>query len=241
MVPVPQAVPHKRVGIMQPYFFPYLEHFRLIAACDQWIVFDTVQYARKSWMNRNRILNREKGWSYVSVPVRHTGLETSVMYAELDETQDWRGTLLGKLRVYEREAPNYRQVRTLIGDAITVSAYSLAELNTHLLGVVMAALDIKTPLMRASALSFQAPADCPPGEWALHISRHLGATEYRNPSGGIALFDPDLYASQGIKLSFHQHRDFHYRTGTFTFVPGLSVIDALMWSPPAQLRDWLAE
>ena len=62
-----------RLGIMQPYFLPYLEHFRLIAACDRWIVFDTVKYSRHSWMNRNRIINREKGWVYLGVPVSKPG------------------------------------------------------------------------------------------------------------------------------------------------------------------------
>ena len=33
-----------RLGIMQPYFFPYLGHFSLIAAVDEWIVFDVTQY-----------------------------------------------------------------------------------------------------------------------------------------------------------------------------------------------------
>ena len=29
-----------KIGIMQPYFFPYLGHFALIDAVDKWVVFD---------------------------------------------------------------------------------------------------------------------------------------------------------------------------------------------------------
>jgi WbqC-like protein family len=46
-----------RLGIMQPYFCPYLGHFALIAAVDQRIVFDVTQYTPKTWMNRNPILH----------------------------------------------------------------------------------------------------------------------------------------------------------------------------------------
>ena len=46
-----------KLGIMQPYFFPYLGHFALIAAVDEWVVFDIPQYTRKSWINRNRVLH----------------------------------------------------------------------------------------------------------------------------------------------------------------------------------------
>ena len=49
-----------KVGIMQPYFFPYIGYFQLIANTDQFIFFDIVQYNKRSWMNRNRI-NITKG------------------------------------------------------------------------------------------------------------------------------------------------------------------------------------
>jgi hypothetical protein len=233
--------PRKRVGIMQPYFFPYFEQFRLIAACDIWVVFDTVQYTRKSWMNRNRIINKDKGWSYVSVPVRKSGIDTLVKDAQVDEQQDWRRVILDKLRVYEREAPQYRRVRELVADAISVQAESVAALNAAVLRNVTAYLGIRTPLVMASTLHFEAPFNCQPGEWALHISKHLQATEYRNSAGGVELFDPALYACNGIELSFHQHRERRYSTGSMTFIEGLSVIDWLMWNEVELLQSWLTE
>lgn len=47
---------------MQPYFFPYLGRFSLIAECDEWIVFDTSQYTKRNWINRNRVLHPAAGW-----------------------------------------------------------------------------------------------------------------------------------------------------------------------------------
>ena len=58
-----------RLGIMQPYFFPYLGYFDLINSTDRWIVFDTVQYIRHGWINRNRILHPNEGWQYIIVPI----------------------------------------------------------------------------------------------------------------------------------------------------------------------------
>ena len=58
-----------RLGIMQPYFYPYIGYFALIAQCDEWEVFDISQFTRRSWMTRNRILNPHKPWVYVSAPV----------------------------------------------------------------------------------------------------------------------------------------------------------------------------
>ena len=59
----------KRVGIMQPYFFPYLGYFGLIAHSDRWIVFDPVQSIRRGWMNRNRVVQAGGGGIYVCITV----------------------------------------------------------------------------------------------------------------------------------------------------------------------------
>lgn len=227
------------VGIMQPYFFPYFEQFRLIAACDLWVVFDTAQFSRKSWMTRNRILNRDTGTAYVSVPVQHTGLDTSIRDALIAPVQDWRGRVLDKLKVYQAEAPHYAAVRALVGDSLGGPHDSLAALNTAVLRAVCRHLGIATPIEVASTLSIELPDACAPGEWALYIAKQLGATEYRNASGGRALFDAALYARHGIALSFHEHRPQRYATGSFEFVADLSVIDWMMWNDRETLQTWL--
>lgn len=230
----------KTVGIMQPYFLPYFEQFRMMAACDLWVVFDTAQYTRKSWMNRNRILNRDKGWAYIGVPVRHQGLETPVGRTLIDDGQDWRLRCMNQLKVYAHEAPHYAQVRSWLESALGAKLRTLAELNTRLLRAVNEALGIRTPMCLASELDIDWQADRQPGEWALHIALKVGATACRNASGGVALFDPAMYAEQGIQLSFHEHRDHDYPTGSFDFVPGLSIVDWMMWNDQRQLRAWLS-
>jgi hypothetical protein len=228
------------VGVMQPYFLPYFEHFRLVAACDLWIVFDIAQFTRKSWMTRNRILNRDKGEAYISLPAKHVGLDIPVRLVPVDDGQDWRRKLFDRLRVYEKEAPNYPQVTTGLAEALTADLPTVSAVNTALLRWACRELGISTPIALCSDMAIDFPADCGPGEWALHVAKAAGASEYRNPSGGKALFDPDLYARHGVALSFHQHRPIAYPTGSFTFVPDLSIVDWMMWNPKAALQDWLA-
>lgn len=68
-----------------------------------------------------------------------------------------------------------------------------------------------------------------PGEWAIHVAAGLGADEYRNPSGGRDLLDPDRFEAAGVELSFHEHANIVYDTEPFDLVSDLSVIDPLMW------------
>ena len=45
-----------KIGIMQPYFFPYIGYFQLLNMVDKYLVFDDGQYAKNKWAYRNKIL-----------------------------------------------------------------------------------------------------------------------------------------------------------------------------------------
>jgi hypothetical protein len=225
-----------KLGIMQPYFFPYLEYFRLISACDMWIGFDTVKYNRKSWMNRNRILNREKGWSYVNVPIARSDGPTAIATAAINESEDWRRVFFDKLRVYEFAAPHYVVTLEILTELLREDFATLSDLNMHIIRRLCRWLYIETRIERLSDLNLNLPESSPPGEWALRIAQAVGAESYINSSGGTALFDQDLYRSEGVALRFHEHINFLYDTGPYVFVPDLSIIDALMWVDHEHLR-----
>jgi hypothetical protein len=229
----------KILGIMQPYFFPYFEHLRLVAACDQWVIFDTPQYSRKSWINRNRVLNREKGSAYVSVPIKHMGQTLIIKDAEIDSTQAWQTDVLNRLRVYKNRAPHYDWVTDWVSNIIHGPHTTLGGLNTEILRNMASVLNIKTPISLASELSIAMPTEAAPDEWALHISKGLKATEYRNSAGGKSFFDASKYSDAGILLSFHAHVPRTYSTADLEFVPDLSIIDWLMWNDINTLKEWL--
>ena len=90
---------------MQPYFFPYLGYFELIARVDRWVVFDVVQYNAKSWMNRNRILHPKEGWQYITVPVEKAPRGTLIRDIRVKDMVDSRERVLGQMVHYKKKAP----------------------------------------------------------------------------------------------------------------------------------------
>jgi hypothetical protein len=46
-----------KVGIMQPYFFPYFGYFQLINEVDVYVNLDHVSFMKRSFMTRNKIKN----------------------------------------------------------------------------------------------------------------------------------------------------------------------------------------
>jgi hypothetical protein len=223
---------------MQPYFFPYFQQFRHISQCDVWVVFDLAKYSRGTWINRNRIYSRDCGWTYLTVPVTRGATLSTIAQAPL-ASGHWRRKILNLLRVYESEAPQYRNVRALVEECLSVPARTIADLNVACLRNVCLALGIATPIHRLSELSLALPGEAAPDEWGLLVSRALGASTYSNATGGRAFFDASRYTRAGVNLEFYDPVPLSYPTGTFAFQEHLSVIDTLMWVAPQALAGWL--
>jgi hypothetical protein len=226
-----------RLGIMQPYFFPYLGHFALIANVDRWIVFDVTQYTPKSWMNRNRVLHPKEGWQYISAPIANSSISLRTDQAMLADKKALLSSTLGKLSHYRPNAPYYRHVVKLVEDAFSQAGDDLVALNVSGLARVCEYLEIPFRYDICSRLALPLPDDLGPGDWAPTISALLGAKEYLNPAGGRALFDPQIFRQKGISLGFLDFQAYAYPVRNYAFEPGLSILDVLMWNSPEQVND----
>lgn len=226
-----------RLGVMQPYFFPYAQQLRHIAQCDRWISFDTPQFTRKSWITRNRIADRNTGWTYISVPVVKGASRGSIAAANL-ASSDWRQALRDQLRVYDGAARYYDETISIVERCLGVGATTIGELNTRVLGELCTTLEIGTPIDRLSELDLGLPDSAEPGDWALLVSQALGASVYSNAPGGRHLFDPQKYRDGRVDLEFYEPAALVYPTPGFTFEPGLSIVDTLMWLGPARVSEW---
>jgi hypothetical protein len=228
-----------KLGIMQPYFAPYIGYFDLIRRCDQWVVFDSVQYIRHGWVNRNRILHPRKDEQYVVVPLRKHSRETLIKDVEIAPGDEWRSRICGQLQHYRRKAPHFRAVVDLVSSVLELNTPSLSHLNVWFLQQISARLGLRFNFQVFSAMNLALPEITRPGQWALEISAALGATEYINLPGGKDLFDAAEFNARGIKLTIQEPTDFGYPCPGYNFVPGLSIIDVMMWNSPEEIMGRL--
>ena len=88
---------------MQPYFFPYIGYFQLIASVDLFIVYDNIKYTKKGWINRNRILLNGKAVPF-SLPLKSASDSLDLRDRELATDID-RERLVNQLYGAYRRAP----------------------------------------------------------------------------------------------------------------------------------------
>ncbi len=230
-----------QLGIMQPYFFPYLGYYDLINRTDQWIVFDVVKYVPKSWMNRNRILHPTEGWQYISVPVdKHAG-NGAIKDIRIIDVKSAHDKIRGQIEHYRKGgAPYFPNVAQLIDDCFSgLQGNLLRDLNVRSLVVVCNYLGITLNRANLSDMTLNLPKIDHPGQWALEIASALGADAYLNPPGGRDIFRPPEWEERGIGLNFTDLVSFVYPTKHYAFVEHLSIIDILMWNAPNKVKMYL--
>ena len=232
-----------RLGMMQPYFFPYIGYFSLSHATDQWVVFDTPQSMRRAWVNRNRVLCcGTEPWKYVRVPVQNADRNTSIRDIRIDNNQLWVNDLIAQLESYRlARAPNYRAVTQwlhhILTEATTKSeAGRISKLLIHLLEATCRFIELPFRYQVFSEMQLSLPNEIGPGEWALLVGKALNAAAYVNPAGGRELFDPQAFSAAGIQLQILEPNLVEYPQGRPDFIRGLSIIDVLMWNSPRQTR-----
>lgn len=230
-----------KIGIMQPYFFPYIGYFQLMQVVDRWIAFDKIQFIDKGWINRNRILHPDpvKEWQFITIPLSKRGQFDNICDITIKDEINWRSQILGKLSHYKRKAPYYNQTIDFIRDCLDSNETNLASLVIDILKKTAIYIGIETQIEVYSKINLDLGTIEHPGQWALRICEKLGACEYFNPAGGVEIFKQQEFDASGIKLSFFESKFLPYEQRNDKFIEGLSIIDILMFISADNLGEFL--
>lgn len=231
-----------KTSIMQPYFFPYIGYFSLIKHTDSFVLFDTVQFIRHGWIERNRILKQNEGWLYIKVPLLNKRREDLIKDVYIDNTIDWKRKIIAQLQPYKKIAPNYFIVIDIINNIFEKDYETIVDLNLEIIKSVCHYLKIDKNIKVFSKMNLVIEEPKSPDEWALNICKSLGnVTEYWNPPGGQSFFDKKKYDNSNIELKFQSVHLTPYNQKRDDFENGLSIIDVMMFQSSEEINIMLDE
>ena len=231
----------KKIAIMQPYFFPYIGYISLIKHTDKFILFDSVQFIRHGWIERNRVLKPELGWQYVGVPLVKHERDTLIKDVQINNNENWKERLLAQLQHYKKKSPFYKQTIEVIQKGLDIETDSIVKLNYSTLKAVCEYLEIPFDCEIFSEMNVEIELVNAPDEWALNICKALGYKEYWNPPGGMEFFNREKYEQAGIDLKFQKVnvQPYPQRRGPENIETGLSIIDVMMFNSKEQIKEML--
>ena len=233
------------LGIMQPYFFPYIGYWQLMALTDIYVIYDDVNFIKGGWINRNRILGPD-GPFYINVPCKNAGSGIRICDVGTDISPTYLRKISNTLTFAYRRAPYFEDVYPFIFELMSFRSDSLADYLSNAIEKTASGLGIDTTFIRSSGTPL-AP-ELRGQTRVIEICRKLGAADYYNAIGGVKLYSPDEFEKAGITLKFVKTGDIRYpqifgsskaadqfypdlfgsSETADQFCPNLSIIDVLM-------------
>jgi hypothetical protein len=229
-----------KLGIMQPYIFPYIGYFQLISLVDQFVVHDDVQWIKGGWINRNRILVGGAP-QYITFPVQKDSTLLKINEREFAlDSEKQKKKIIRQIEGAYRNAPYFDSVFQLVCDCLNFREQNASAFIVNAMRASCTYLGIDTPIVLSSNL--EKNNDLRAQARVLEICRVVGASHYINPIGGIDLYDKRQFAANGLRLSFLSARSVPYpQAGPPEFVPFLSIIDVMMFNSPQNISGLLKE
>ncbi len=222
-----------RVAIIQSSYVPWKGFFDLIGRCDEYIIYDSAQYVKRHWHNRNRIKTAD-GVQWLTIPVITRGrFEQSIEEVEIEKRwadKHWRALELAYRRAafFDHYAPTVKGWYERADNEAR-----LTDVNEIFLRGIAGLLGLKTRIVRDQAY----PAAGAKTERLLGIARAAGADHYLSGPSAQQYFDESLFTAAGITpewMSYQGYPEYPQMHGGFEHA--VSALDLLFNTGPEAPR-----
>ena len=227
-----------KVGIMQPYFFPYIGYWQLINEVDRFVVLDDVDYKKRGWISRNYILINGKE-SLINLNVKKPERYSLINEIELFDYDSTRLKIMKKIELAYGRAPFFKDAFSVIESINMKDVGSLTEYLVFAIKSICSYIGIETDIIISSDIEKR--SELRRQDRIIDICKRLDASQYINPIGGTSLYSDKSFQEEGIELSFLRCDEIHYRQFNDEFVSNLSIIDVMMFNPPDKINEMLKE
>ena len=208
----------KRVAILQSNYIPWKGYFDLINSVDEFILYDTAQFTKNDWRNRNKI-KTSGGLLWLSIPVRHRFGQLIQDTTIRDST--WNRTHWRSLSQAYAKAAYFKMYKSTFEELYKKcgAESKLSNVNFQFIKEVCAILGIKTPITWSRDYRL---AD---GQTKrlVDLCKQLGASEYLSGPVAKNYIESDLFAQENIKLTYIDYSGY---PNTPSFTPLSSTVSA---------------
>jgi len=210
------------VSIHQPEFLPWIGFFSKMARCNTFVFFDTAQYNKLDFQNRNRF-GPANSWKWLTIPVEKHKHDQPLYDIVIANHIKWQSGFRNRIYDYYRKTPYFEEVVAILEPIWEVQWERLSDLNIFLIKRIADYLSFRPKFILSSnvvgdkAFFEQLSAS----EKNLFICKRVGAQQYLSGGYGREYLDLKSFIAEGIVVSFMEY-------SPLTDTP-LSIIDLLFF------------
>ncbi|OEU70999.1 MAG: hypothetical protein BA863_18875 [Desulfovibrio sp. S3730MH75] len=213
----------KKIAILQSNYIPWKGYFDLIAAVDEFIIYDDMQYTRRDWRNRNKIKTAQ-GTPWLTVPVKvKKKYHQPINKTEIDGIK-WASQHWKSLIMHYKKAPHYDEICKLLEPYYLKEWILISDLNRSLIEAVCGYLGINTIITNSSDYEL---ADGQTERLA-DLCAQAGGTEYVSGPAAKGYMDELIFKRAKIELTWFDYDGYPiYPQLWGEFIHGVSILDLL--------------
>lgn len=214
----------KKVAILQSSYIPWKGYFDMIAAVDEFILYDDMQYTRRDWRNRNQI-KTPQGAQWLTVPV----LVKGKYHQKIKETEivgsNWAIMHWKAFAQNYRRAPYFEEIAAWLEPLYLAESYThLSRLNHRFIEAVCNYLGVKTVITNSWDYTLLDGKT----ERLADLCAKAGGTEYISGPAAKDYIEESAFTERGIKLTWFSYSGYpEYPQLWGEFIHGVTILDLL--------------
>ncbi len=214
------------VSIHQPNYLPYSGYFNKIKNSDIFIVYDTAQYVKNRWDNRNRVKGNDKD-VFLTIPLEAKASYLKKFYeVSLPQNSIWKKKHFKTLKTYYNKSNHWSLYEKFFEDYyLDNEDDKLVDFNMKLIKFVMNELDIKSKIVMASELDVDPKLSST--EALVSLVKAVNGKKYLSGPSGLKYLDSEQFDQENIELEFQNYSASKYKQQGKDFIPGLSILDLI--------------
>lgn len=225
-----------KVGIMQPYFMPYIGYWQLLQAVDKFVILDDVNYIKKGWINRNQIIVNNSA-SFFTIPLVKASQNKLIKDIDIFEPNTAKEKLWRQLELAYANAQEYKSWSVFLKDLVFFEEKNLSGYIENSIRRIEKEFGMNTEILLSSELNKNEALRGE--ERILNICKILGAELYINPIGGKMLYHAEAFMEYGMELKFIRTENLEYKQRQEAFIPNLSMFDVLFCNEKSKIQEFL--
>ncbi len=213
----------KKIAIVQSNYLPWIGYFDLISYVDEFVIFDSMQYTKRDWRNRN-IIKTPQGKKWLTIPIQSKGkFDQSIYETEVSDTK-WSKDHWKSIQMNYSSAPFFKEISNILEPLYEMKHTNLSKLNTIFIKEICDYLNIKTVISHSNQFSIS-------GEKSQRLANICIESKsgcYVSGPAARDYLDTEVFKNYHIDVEWFDYEEYpSYKQLWGPFESQLSIIDTL--------------
>lgn len=219
----------KKIAISQSNYIPWKGYFDMINMVDEFILYDTMQYTKRDWRNRNKI-KTTYGSKWLSIPIEVKGKYLQKINEARISEENWGSKHWQSIEQNYKKSQYFHLYKDIFEELyLHHKEEYLSKINYNFIVAINSILGITTPIRFSNEFSLEEGKT----EKILAICKACNADIYLSGPAAQDYFDVTLAEKEGIQIEWMDYNNYkEYNQHYPPFEHNVSILDLIFNEGP---------